>query len=146
MRTGHVGLNVPDVARALAFYTGVFGWDVLHEGGDPSTRFAFLGHGDDVVLTLWEQSEGAFATDRPGLHHLAFEVASIGEVEAAEQRVRALDGVLHHDGVVPHSEGSSSGGIFFTEPHGIRLEIYAGSGAHERGAAPHGEAPTCGFF
>ena len=43
MKTGHVGLNVPDVTRALPFYTGVFGWDVLREGADPDKRFAFLG-------------------------------------------------------------------------------------------------------
>ena len=84
MKTGHVGLNVPDVTRALPFYTGVFGWDVLSESADPEKRFAFLGDRDGIVVTLWEQSDGGFAADRPGLHHLAFEVASIDDVEAAE--------------------------------------------------------------
>jgi lactoylglutathione lyase len=146
MRTGHVGLNVPDVARALPFYTGVFGWDVLAEGDDPAKRFAFLGDGDGVVVTLWQQSDGGFATDGAGLHHLAFEVGSIDEVEAAEARVRELGGTVHHGGIVPHSENAGSGGIFFTDPDGIRLEIYAGDGAHAHGAAPAGAAPTCGFF
>jgi lactoylglutathione lyase len=114
MRTGHVGLNVPDVARAVPFYAGVFG-------------------------------------DRAGLHHLAFEVGSIDEVEAAEARVRALGGSVQHGGIVPPSESAGSGGIFFTDPDGIRLEIYAGDGAQTHpatpaGAAPAGAAPTCGFF
>jgi len=146
MRTGHIGLNVPDVARALPFYTGVFGWDVLSKRADPGKRFAFLGDGDGIVVTLWEQSDGGFATDRPGLHHLAFEVGSIDDVEAAEARVRDLGGAVQHGGIVPHAEGASSGGIFFTDPDGIRLEIYAGTGAREHGAAPAGAAPTCGFF
>jgi lactoylglutathione lyase len=144
MKTGHVGLNVPDVDRALPFYTGVFGWDILREGAAP--RFAFLGDGDGIVVTLWEQSDGAFAADRAGLHHLAFEVGTIGDVEAAEARVRELGGNVQHGGIVPHAEGAHSGGIFFTDPDGIRLEIYAGDGAHDHGAAPSGAAPTCGFF
>src|SRR5918994_4951090 len=101
MKTGHVGLNVPDVARALPFYTGVFGWDVLQESPDPSKRFAFLGDADGVVLTLWEQSGGGFATDRPGIHHLAFEVGSIDDVAAAEARVHELGGSVQHGGIVP---------------------------------------------
>jgi lactoylglutathione lyase len=127
MKTGHIGLNVPDVARALPFYTGVFGWQVLRESDDPAKRFAFLGDDDGIAVTLWDQS-------------------SIGDVEAAEARVRALGGTVQHGGIVPHAEGASSGGIFFTDPDGIRLEIYAGEGAHEHGPAPAGEAPTCGFF
>jgi lactoylglutathione lyase len=146
MKTGHIGLNVPDVGRALPFYTGVFGWQVLRESDDPAKRFAFLGDDDGIAVTLWEQSDGGFAADRPGLHHLAFEVGSIEDVEAAEARVRALGGTVQHGGIVPHAEGASSGGIFFTDPDGIRLEIYAGEGAHEHGPAPAGEAPTCGFF
>ena len=144
MKTGHVGLNVPDVDRALPFYTGVFGWEVLRESAEP--RYAFLGDADGIVLTLWEQSDGTFAADRPGLHHLAFQVAAIDEVEAAEERVRELGGDVQHGGIVPHAEGAHSGGIFFTDPDGIRLEIYAGDGAHDHGEAPAGAAPTCGFF
>ena len=49
------------------------------------------------------------------------------------------------DGVVAHGEGAASGGIFFTDPDGIRLEIYAPGGA-ESAPAPSGAAPTCGFF
>jgi lactoylglutathione lyase len=146
MKTGHVGLNVPDLDRALPFYTGVFGWEVLRESDEPDKRYAFLGDADGIVVTLWEQSEAGFAADRAGLHHLAFAVDSMAEVEAAEERVRALGGSVQHGGIVPHAEGASSGGVFFTDPDGIRLEIYAGAGAHEHGPAPAGAAPTCGFF
>ncbi len=144
MKTGHVGLNVPDVDRALPFYTGVFGWKILSESAEP--RFAFLGDAEGIDVTLWEQSDGTFAADQPGLHHLAFQVAAMDEVEAAEERVRALGGSVQHGGIVPHADGASSGGIFFTDPDGIRLEIYAGDGAHDHGEAPAGAAPTCGFF
>jgi lactoylglutathione lyase len=140
--TGHVGLNVADLDRSLDFYVRVFGWEVKGRGDE----YAFLGDSDRLVLTLWQQSSGAFATDQPGLHHLSFQVESIEEVLSAEARVRELGLRLYHDGVVPHSEGASSGGIFFEDPDGIRLEIFTGAGAQAHGPAPTGEAPTCGFF
>ena len=114
--------------------------------GEDGRRYAFLGDDDRLVLTLWQQSDGRFAVDRPGLHHLSFEVADLDAVRAAEQRVRALGARLHHDGVVPHGEGASSGGIFFEDPDGIRLEIYAPAGDEPLPGAPTADAPTCGFF
>ena len=50
-----------------------------------------------------------------------------------------------YDGIVPHAEGTQSGGIFFEDPDGIRLEIYAPSGAGDR-QPPSPGAPSCGFF
>jgi lactoylglutathione lyase len=143
--TGHVGLNVSDLARSLAFYTDVFGWQVLQESADETRRFAFLAREGRLVLTLWQQSEGRFETRRPGLHHLAFEVPGIEAVRLAERRLRELGVRFHHDGVVPHAEGAASGGIFFEDPDGIRLEIYSATGAEHAAAATPG-APACGFF
>jgi lactoylglutathione lyase len=143
--TGHVGLNVSDIARSTRFYQTVFGFDVLAESKDAGREFAFLAQGNTLVLTLWAQSSGDFVKDRPGLHHLSFQVDSIDQVRAAEQRLRALGAVIHHGGIVPHREGADSGGVFFEDPDGIRLEIFASSGAGET-AAPHAGAPTCGFF
>jgi lactoylglutathione lyase len=138
--TGHVGLNVADLDRSIDFYVSVFGWDVKGRGDG----YAFLGDDERLVLTLWQQSSGTFATTQPGLHHLSFQVGSVEDVRAAEERVRAGGLRLYHDGVVPHSEGASSGGIFFEDPDGIRLEIF--TGADVSGSAPSGDAPTCGFF
>ena len=143
---GHAGLNVSDLARSLDFYRDVFGLDVIGRSDDGPHRYAFLGRDGTLLVTLWEQSSGRHATDRPGLHHFAFRVESIGEVEAVEVRLRARGAAIRHDGIVPHAEGGDSGGIFFEDPDGIRLEVSAPSGAAARGTAPHGAAPTCGFF
>ncbi|CAM3755003.1 VOC family protein [Nocardiopsis rhodophaea] len=144
-RTGHVGLNVSDLDRARDFYTSVFGYTVRNEGSDGDRRWAFLASGDTLVLTLWQQSTGAFPVDRPGLHHLSFQVDGMDQVRAAEAVLRDMGVELAHDGAVAHREGGRSGGIFFSDPDGIRLEIYAPTGAEEL-PAPQGATPTCGFF
>jgi len=143
--TGHIGLNVTDLRRSMAFYQEVFGFDALAESRDAGRSFVFLGYGDALVLTLWEQSTGAFPADRPGLHHLSFQVDSMDQVREAEGRARSVGARIFHGGVVPHQEGSASGGVFFADPDGIRLEVFAPGGA-EAMTAPTPGAPTCGFF
>ncbi|MGW1765204.1 VOC family protein [Streptomyces sp. NPDC002073] len=145
LSTGHVGLNVTDLARSLAFYRDALGFDLLGEGKEADRRYAFLGRGGVLVLTLWEQADGAFAPAAAGLHHLALTAGSIEEVRAHEARLRALDVVFAYEGVVAHAEGAASGGIFFHDPDGTRLEISAPAGA-EGAPAPTVGAPTCGFF
>ena len=142
--TGHVGINVTDLARSQEFYADVFGLQTLGGSADGPRRFAFLGRGSDIVLTLWQQSRGAFDPHAPGLHHLSFRGESIDEVRAVEERLRRRGVKFLYDGVVPHVEGSESGGIFFEDPDGVRLEIFAPAGASR--IAPAGDGPACGFF
>jgi lactoylglutathione lyase len=143
--TGHVGLNVTDLDRSTRFYSEVFDLEVQKRSDGPGHRFVFLGSDDRIVLTLWEQSAGTFRADQPGLHHLSFQVSDIDAVRQTEARLRTVGAHLFHDGVVSHAEGASSGGIFFADPDGTRLEVYAPSGV-EAEPAPFGAAPTCGFF
>jgi lactoylglutathione lyase len=154
LRNGHVGLNVTDLARSRAFYGEVFGLEVLGESTQDGRRFAFLGNPDvksddfldKLAITLWEQSSGAFSSHAPGLHHMAFHVESVEEVERVRDRVQSLGAELLYNGeIVPHSEDFESGGFFFLDPDGLRLEVCAPAGvARERAVA--GAAPSCGFF
>nr|WBO78025.1 VOC family protein [Streptomyces sp. SBE_14.2] len=145
LRTGHVGLNVTDLDRSLAFYRDVLGFALLAEGKEEGRRYAFLGDGGAPVLTLWQQAGEAYDGTRSGLHHLAFQVDSVERVRAYETALREYGAEFAHDGVVAHAEGAGSGGIFFFDPDGVRLEISVPSGA-EGAPAPHESAPTCGFF
>ncbi|WP_405679939.1 VOC family protein [Streptomyces sp. NBC_00868] len=145
LRTGHVGLNVTDLDRSLAFYRDALGFQVLGEGKEEERRFAFLGQDGELVLTLWQQARGAFAPASAGLHHLALSAGAIEEVRQYEERLRSLGVEFAYEGVVAHGEGAASGGIFFHDPDGTRLEISVPTGA-EGAEAPTSGAPTCGFF
>lgn len=149
LTVGHVGLNVSDLERSKAFYADVFGLRVVSESGESGKRYAFLQGGRGVFVTLWEQSAGEFSSRTPGLHHLAFQAESLEVVREYEAKLRVRGTELIYDGVVPHAESAGSGGIFFRDPDGIRLEIYAPDGvtrANGAGEAPSGEHATCGFF
>lgn len=143
--TGHIGLNVTNLQRSKQFYQDVFGFDLAGESIEANRAFVFLATEGKPVLTLWQQSNGRFPTSNPGLHHLSFEVDDIDTVKLVETKVRTLGAKLYHDGIVSHAEGAASGGIFFEDPDGIRLEVYTLQGANGQ-PAPSGEAPTCGFF
>lgn len=146
MLTGHVGLNVTDLDRSIDFYRRIFDLELLNQP-DPADphRYARLGHGDRLVLTLWPQSTGTFAADTPGLHHLAFEAPGPDEIRRAQSVLEQIGAEFAYEGVVPHRDGADSGGLFFHDPDGTRLEL---STAHAplTAAAPSGTAPTCGFF
>ena len=144
-QTGHIGLNVSNLERSSKFYQQVFGFQVTKESTEAGRRFVFLGDGSKLVLTLWEQGQGRFSKTQPGLHHLSFQVENIAEVEQAEQRLKALHADFLYEGIVPHSEGAQSGGIFFEDPDGTRLEIYSPNGVATQ-HAPVADAPSCGFF
>ena len=145
LTTGHVGLNVSSLERSREFYAAVFGLQVLGESAADGRRFAFLGQGSNIILTLWQQSDGRFEKGRPGLHHLSFQAPDIEAVREAERKLRARGVHFHYDGLVPHAEGRASGGIYFEDPDGIRLEIFATTGAGDRPAAV-ADGPACGFF
>ncbi|MFF5971950.1 VOC family protein [Streptomyces sp. NPDC012769] len=145
LATGHIGLNVTDLERSLGFYAEVLGFQVLGEGKEEGRRYAFLGQEGRLVLTLWQQAEGGYDSGRAGLHHLAFQAESIDHVRAAEAALKARGATFAYEGVVAHAEGAASGGIFFHDPDGTRLEISVPQGA-EGAEAPTESAPTCGFF
>jgi lactoylglutathione lyase len=145
VQTGHVGINVTDLKRSVEFYSNVFGLQILRKSEGEGRRFAFLGTEQKTVLTLWEQGKGRFNNATPGLHHLSFRVEDIASVRELERRVREAGARLLYSGVVPHSEGSDSGGIFFEDPDGTRLEVFSPTGAASQ-TAPVAGAPSCGFF
>ncbi|MEV4413131.1 VOC family protein [Catellatospora sp. NPDC049609] len=142
--TGHVGLNVTDLDRSVDFYRRALGVDVVGRSDADGRHYAFLGRDGVLMITLWQQSGAPFAADRAGLHHLSFQVADVAALEQVEQRVRELGADIRDDSGLP-GESAAAGQLFFYDPDGIRLEVYAEQ-RPARPAATADAAPACGFF
>jgi catechol 2,3-dioxygenase-like lactoylglutathione lyase family enzyme len=126
----HVDLAVADVERSLTFYLGLLGplgW--VEEVRYPTYR------GTEEVVYLKDPTTGAMLGLRPadggghryydvGIEHLAFEVDSRDEVDAAHKRCVA-DGARIH---FPPEEDRDVDGyyaFFAFDPDGMRMEVFA---------------------
>ena len=115
-RSGHVGLNVSDIGRSEEFYRDVFGLRVVGGSEEAGRRYVFLGDGERIVLTLWQQGVGCFDKGSPGLHHLSFEVNSIEEVREAEARLREIGVPLIYGGGRAARRRDAVGGHLLRRP------------------------------
>jgi methylmalonyl-CoA/ethylmalonyl-CoA epimerase len=99
----HVGVAVPDLDEAIAFYAGTFGMVVRHQetNAEQGVREAMLGVGTDEAGALLQllapvdaSSTIAKFLDRngPGLQQLAYRVTDVEEVSAVlrERGLRLL--------------------------------------------------------
>src|SRR4051812_15128881 len=71
-RIGHVHLKVAELERALAFYCGVLGFDLMPRLGDSAAFISAGGYHHHIGLNTWESNGGtAPAPGTTGLYHLA---------------------------------------------------------------------------
>jgi len=123
-KLGHVVVQVSDVERSLAFYTQILGFqvsDVYPEEMQPG-GFAFLRcNADHHCLALVGAGPGN--SKQRELHHMAFEVATLEEVFAARDRLRAHNIPLSFDG---RRRAGCQISVEFNDPDGHSVEIYWG--------------------
>lgn len=132
----HLRLTVTDLARSRAFYSDVLGFTVLAESpgspDDPAVRedpdqlyggVVFQAPGGLIFgLRPVAESGDRFLSERVGLDHVSFTVDSRADLDAAADRLAALE--------IPHGEVRELPGfgiaiLSFSDPDGIHLELTA---------------------
>jgi catechol 2,3-dioxygenase-like lactoylglutathione lyase family enzyme len=121
----HVGLTVPDLDQARAFFCGVLGFDPV--GGIADYPSLFVSDGA-ILLTLWRAADPltARAFDRRaniGLHHLSLAVADDAALEKAWDKVSKHPEVVVDHAPGPIRPGSTTRHFLVFIPGGIRLEF-----------------------
>lgn len=121
----HIGLTVPDLDQARAFFCGLLGFDEV--GGVASYPSIFVSDGT-ILLTLWRAADPltARAFDRRaniGLHHLSLAVADDSALDKAWERVSAHPEVVIDAAPGPIRPGSATRHFLAFIPGGIRIEF-----------------------
>ena len=125
----HVGLTVPDLAAARAFFLDVLGFNQV--GEKPDYPAVFLSDGV-VMITLWQAADPATAVafDRRnviGLHHLALAVADAAALTALHDKLAGSEGVAIEFAPEPLGGGAPRH-MMCRIPGGIRVEFIAPQG------------------
>jgi catechol 2,3-dioxygenase-like lactoylglutathione lyase family enzyme len=123
-KVGHVVLQVANVERSTEFYTNVLGFKVsdvypedMMSGGMVFLRCAT----DHHCLALVGAGDGKNSNRE--LHHLAFEVPSLGEVLRARDRLRQCGAKIDFEG---RRRAGCQIAVEFRDPDNHSLEIYWG--------------------
>jgi catechol 2,3-dioxygenase len=119
-RIGHVHLKVADLDRAIAFYSGVLGFEVTQRYGSQAAFLSAGGYHHHIGLNTWESRNG---TPPPpghtGLYHTAFlypDRASLGDALR-----RVVEAGLQLDGASDHGVSEA---IYLRDPDGNGVELY----------------------
>jgi catechol 2,3-dioxygenase len=118
-KLGHVVLKVRDARKSRDFYTRTLGLKVAHENLERGAVFLSFGeqHHD---LALFQLATGEPpAESQPGLHHVAWQLPSFAELQAAHRELGALG--IHVESTIEHNVTRS---IYFPDPDGNRVELY----------------------
>ena len=100
-RIGHVHLKVADLERALSFYCGVLGFELMQRRGNQAAFISAGGYHHHIGLNTWESAGGSPPPPgTTGLYHLAILYPTRAALADALRRVQAagipLDGASDH--------------------------------------------------
>ncbi|HVW20759.1 MAG TPA: VOC family protein [Opitutaceae bacterium] len=120
VRIGHVHLKVADLDRALAFYCGVLGFQLMQRFGSQAAFISAGGYHHHIGLNTWESAGGPPPpAGSTGLYHLAILYPSRALLADALRRLEAaripLEGASDH-GV--------SEALYLRDPDRNGVELY----------------------
>jgi catechol 2,3-dioxygenase len=119
-RIGHVHLKVADLDRALAFYSGVLGFEVQQKYGTQAAFVSAGGYHHHIGLNTWESRGG---TPPPpghtGLFHTAILYPTRRDLADALRRLIAAG--IELDGASDHGVSEA---LYLRDPDGNGVELY----------------------
>ena len=119
-RIGHVHLKVSDLQRALQFYSGVLGLDVMQRLGDGAAFLSAGGYHHHIALNTWESLGGSPPPEgTTGLYHTAILYPTRPALATALRRVLAAKIPLQ--GAADHGVSES---IYLSDPDDNGVELY----------------------
>jgi catechol 2,3-dioxygenase len=120
VRIGHVHLKVADIDRALAFYCGVLGFELMQRFGGQAAFISAGGYHHHIGLNTWESRGGAPpAPGTTGLFHLAILYPSRAELAKALQRL--IEAKITLDGASDHGVSEA---LYLRDPDDNGVELY----------------------
>jgi len=118
-KLGHIVLKVRDVQRSREFYTRALGLKVAHEDLTRGTAFLSFGR-EHHELALFQLASGETpGATQPGMHHMAWQLGSFEELQAAHRELGQLG--ISVEATVEHNVTRS---VYFPDPDGNRVELY----------------------
>lgn len=117
---GHVHLKVADLERALGFYCGVLGFQLMQRMGNSAAFIAAGGYHHHIGLNTWE-SEGGQPPQpgTTGLYHLAILYPTRAALGDALQRM--IDAGIQLDGAADHGVSEA---LYLHDPDLNGVELY----------------------
>jgi catechol 2,3-dioxygenase len=132
---GHVHLKVADLERALAFYCGVLGFDLVQRLGSSAAFISAGGYHHHIGLNTWESLGGPPpAPGTTGLYHIAIRYPDRRTLADALQRLRRAGVPL--DGASDHGVSEA---LYLRDPDGNGVELYRDLPQAEWPRAANGE-------
>jgi catechol 2,3-dioxygenase len=117
---GHVHLKVADLERALAFYTGVLGFDLTQRYGGSAAFVSAGGYHHHIALNTWESEGGSPPPPgHTGLYHLAIRYPTRAALADALRRLLAAG--IRLDGASDHGVSEA---LYLPDPDDNGVELY----------------------
>ena len=119
-RIGHVHLKVADLDRALGFYCGVLGFEVMQRYGDQAAFISAGGYHHHIGLNTWESKGGhPPAPGTTGLFHTAILYPTRAALADALRRVHEAG--IQLDGASDHGVSEA---LYLRDPDQNGVELY----------------------
>ena len=119
-RIGHIHLKVADLDRAIAFYSGVLGFELQQMYGTQAAFLSAGGYHHHLGLNTWESKGGSPApSHHTGLYHTAFLYPN--RAELADALYRVIQAGIEVDGAADHGVSEA---IYLRDPDGNGVELY----------------------